>query len=285
MNTEYQHSSKRLTLPAIIMTDTEALITSARRYLKDNHRYWADKYSKERTGADIPYSYTDNDYNLFPRYNVLSAILDKVETLVGQDEFNFETCKQELQNIGLTANSVFTSDKQNKVAANAIQEERIKFKDFIQTISTKDLTSVEPLAHRRRLAKDESEKVRQTLREQWNFEGNYWEPLEELSPKPTIFLMKDNITDEDYEEITREIQKHAVPKLFEIAEDGSDAEIEFGLFHPDCYETIYCDRTFEWIVYGSHESTIAFGGDWLLEFIRLLYKDRQDKLNKWEQNG
>ena len=28
------------------MIDTEALITAARRYLQDNHSYWADRYSK-----------------------------------------------------------------------------------------------------------------------------------------------------------------------------------------------------------------------------------------------
>ncbi len=88
---------------------------------------------------------------MFPRYNVLSAILDRVETLVGQDHFDFETCKQELKNIGLTANSLFTTGEQNKIAANAMQEERNKFKDFIQNMSVQDLTSIEPLAHRRRL--------------------------------------------------------------------------------------------------------------------------------------
>ncbi len=266
------------------MTHTEALITSARRYLKDNFSYWADRYSKERTGDDFPYTYTDNDYNLFPRYNLLSAILDKVETLVGQNHLDVEKCKQELKNIGLTANSSFTTGEQNDIAINAMQEERKKFIDFIENVAENDLKSVEPLPHRRRLTKDESKQIRQTLLKKWNFEGNYWEPLEELSPTPTIFLMKNNLTDNDYEKIIEEIKKHADNKLYEITEDGSDAEIEFSFFHPDCYETIYCDRDCEWIVYGSHEGTVAFGGTWLLDFIRQLYSDRQDKLNKWEQN-
>jgi hypothetical protein len=266
------------------MTHTEALITSARRYLKDNFSYWADRYSKERTGDDYPYTYTDNDYNLFPRYNLLSAILDKVETLVGQNDLNVEKCKQELKNIGLTANSSFTTDEQNDIAINAMQEERKKFTDFIENVAESDLKSVEPLPHRRRLSNEESNQIRQTLREIWNFEGNYWEPLEELSPTPTIFLMKNNLTDNDYEKIIEEMKKHADNKLYEITEDGSDAEIEFSFFHPDCYETIYCDRGCEWIVYGSHEGTVAFGGTWLLDFIRQLYSDRQVKLNKWEQN-
>ena len=266
------------------MTDPEALLTAARRYCQDNHSYWADRYVKERTGNDFPYTYTDNDYKLFPRYNVLSAILDKVETLVGQNHLDVETCKEELKNIGLTANSLFTTGEQNHIAINAMQEERKKFIGFIENVTVQDLKFIEPLPHRRRLTKEESKQVRQALLENWNFQGNYWEPLEELSPKPTIFLMKDNVTDSDYEQIIEEIQKLSDNKLFEITEDGSDAEIEFSLFHPDCYETIYCDRRFDWIVYGSHEGTVAFGGTWLLGFISQLYADREDKLNTWQQN-
>ena len=134
------------------------------------------------------------------------------------------------------------------------------------------------------LTKAESKQVRQALFEIWNFQGNYWVPLEDLSPKPTIFLMKSNLTESDYLHIIEEIQKYADNKLFEIPEDGSDAEIEFKLFHPDCYETIYCDRSFDWIVYGSHEGSVAFGGVWLLDFIRKLYSDRKDQLNMWDQN-
>jgi hypothetical protein len=282
--TDNRHIANASTLPAIIMTDTEALITAARRYLKDNFNYWADRYSKERTGNDFPYTYTNNDYYLFPRYNVLSAILDNVETLVEQTGLDFETCKQELKDVGSTANSPFTTGEQNDTAKNAMQEERKKFIDFVQNLTASNLQEIEPLPHRRRLAKTESEQVRQALQEHWNFQGNYWEPLEELSPKPTVFLMKDNITDSDFEKIIEEIQKHADKKLFEITEDGSDAEIEFSLFHPDCYETIYCDKSYEWIVYGSHESTVAFGGTWLLHSIEQLYSDRKDKLNKLEQN-
>jgi hypothetical protein len=266
------------------MTDTEALITASRRYLKDNFSYWADRYSKERTGKDFPYTYTNNDYNLFPRYNVLSAILDKVETLLGQNQLVFETCKQKLKEFGLTANSPFTTGEQNDTAKKAMQEERKKFIDFVQKLAANNLQEIQPLPHRRRLTKVESDQIRQALQEHWNFQGNYWEPVEELSPKPSIFLMKDNITDDDYRQIIEEIERHAESKLFEIKEDGSDAEIEFSLFHPDCYETIYCDRSFSWIVYGSHEGTVAFGGFWLLDFIRELYADRQDKLNKREQN-
>lgn len=173
------------------MTKTEALITAARRYCQDNHSYWANKYSKERTGKDFPYTYTDNDYNMFPRYNVLSAILDSVETLVGYTYHDIENCKDDLKKFGLISNNIFTTTEHNNIALNAMQEERKKFITFIAKTANEDLTSIEELPYRRRLHKEESEHVRQALLEKWNFEGNHWEPLEELSPKPTIFLMKE----------------------------------------------------------------------------------------------
>lgn len=267
------------------MTPTESLITAARRYLKENFDYWTERYLKERTGEDFPeYTYTDNDYNLFPRYNVLHAILGEVETLVGQNQLNFEECKQALKGMGTKATSSLMEGAINNIEGTAMQEEREKFIDFIDHITPEQLKLVEPLPHSRRLSEEEKQTVRQALLTHWNFQGNYWEPLEELSPQPFIFLMNENVTDSDYERIISAIQKHAADYLFEITEDGSDTEITPDLFKPDdCYETIYCDKSYDWIIYGSHEETIAFGGTWLLELITELFADRKELLNKWRQ--
>ena len=102
------------------------------------------------------------------------------------------------------------------------------------------------------------------------------------SPHPILFLRKESFSDDDYDQVIEFIRTISQEKLFEVTETGNDAEIEFSLFHPDSYETIYFDRTFEWVVYGSHESTITFGGAALLNFIEQLFSDRKEKLNNWE---
>ena len=187
--------------------------------------------------------------------------------------------------MGPTATNHMTDGEENKIALAAMQKEREKFIDFIDHITPEQLQSVEPLPHRRRLTEEEKNQVREALLTHWNFQGNYWEPLEELSPKPFIFLMKENITHSDYERIVEEIYKHADSYLFEITEDGSDAEVAFSFLNLDCYVTIYCDKSYDRIVYGSHEGTVAFDGTWLLVLITELYADRKDRLNKWEQKG
>ena len=283
------------------MTDIEALITAARHYCLDNFRFWADKYANERSGNNNPYS--DNDYNIFPRYNALTAIRQGVESIVGKSFSSFESCKQELKVLAQNSHTIFTIDgneelkltgesgryartsgRLNPIAKSAILDERNRFVNYIDTLTPDKTENVVPLPYRRRLNDAELLEFRQRLLESWNYEGGYWEPLDSKSPKETIFLMKENITQVDYEKIIQLITEKSERRIFEISEDRIDYEIEIDSFDPDCYETIFTDESLEWVIYGSHESTIAFGGVWLIEFIKQVFADRQDKLNKWEQN-
>ena len=281
------------------MTEIEKLITAARHYCIENFAFWSDKYSKEQSGN--PYS--DNDYNLIPRYNVLLAILQGVETFVGQEFSSFETCKQALVSIGQNSHSIFTIDgndelpllgesgkfksttgRQNRIEKKAIIEERKKFTDFINSRTNENISDVESLPYRHRLTDKEMLFVRQQLLNLWNYDGGYWNPLDENSPKETVFLMTDNLTTEDCNEIRKFLISKSNARIYEVTEDRMDYEIEFDSFDIALYETIVTDKTFEWVIYGSHEDTITFGGSWLVDFIKKLFADRPDKLNKWEQN-
>ena len=283
------------------MTDIEKLITSARHYCKDNFVFWTDKYQKESSGNNNPYS--DNDYKLFRRYNVLNAIQHGSETLVGQEFQSFDNCKQHLSDIGLKSHSIFTIEsntdihllgesgkyksttgKQNPIAKNAMTEERAKFVEFINSRTTENISRVEPLPYRHRLTDQEMISVRKQLADLWNYDGDYWNPLDDKSPKETVFIMKDNLTKDDSKKIIDFIASNPSKKFFEITEDRIDYEIEIDSFNLDLYETIVTDKSFEWVIYGSHEGTITFGGTFLNDFVKNLFANRQEKLNKWEQN-
>ncbi len=281
------------------MTDIEKLITSARHYCNDNFVYWADKYSKESSGNNNPYSKID--YNLFPRYNVIRAIQQGVERLVGQEFQSFEDCKHHLADIGLKSHSIFTissnaeihllgesgrlretSGRQNQIEKNAINEERVKFIEFVNSRTIDNISEVGPLPYRRRLTDKEMLSVRKKLLEIWNFDGDYWNPLEDKSPTETVFLMKGNLTNDDSNKIVEFLISSVNNRIYEITEDRIDYEIEFDTFGFDHYETIVTDNSFKWVIYGSHEETLTFGGTKLVAFVKLLFKDRHEKLNKWE---
>ena len=261
------------------MTTTDKIITLARRYCSENFSFWADKYSIEKSGNNNPYS--DNDYNIFPRYNALTAILKGVETIVGKTFDSIDQCKNELKSLGQDSQTPFTKGKQNEIEKKAIQDERQKFINFIDTITDHQIETVEPLPYRRRLLEKEASEVREQLLKHWNFDGSYWEPLTSCSPHPFIFFSKDNLTDQDYKKIKKIISDRAENKIYEITEEQYDYLTDNSEFEPDCYETIYTDKNFDWIVYGSHEGTIAFGGAWLLTELDRQLSDKKELVNQW----
>ncbi len=266
------------------MTQTESLITKARRYCIENHSYWADRYQKEMSGKNSLSS--ENDYNLFPRYNALAAILQGVLAIVGKEFNSFEECKDELVKIGMESQSIFTVHRNKKtIEQKVIQEEREKFIEFIASQNYESVRNVEPLPFERKFSENESRQIREKLLQFWNYDGGRWEPLEHKSPKPVIFLMNNNIEMSDKLEIEKTIKDYVGSgRIFVISEDRIDYEKEAGLLDIHLYETIICDDTFEWVVYGSHESTTAFGGNFLIDKVNRIFENRKEKINKWEQN-
>jgi hypothetical protein len=260
------------------MNEFDALINIARKYCQDNFAYWAERYSKERTGTDVPYSYSDSDYNLFPRYNALSALLAEVETLVGQKNIDLETGKNELKSIDLDG---LIAEADNDIERHAMQDEKEKFTAFIDGLSPEALQHVTPLPYRRRLKGADKAAIRTALLEQWNYDFDYWDPVVEISPNPVVFVSNSHLTESDYKSIKTFLAAHAEKHLFEITEEGAFSELEWEQFHPEGVETVYIDRTFNWIIYVSHESTITFGGTALTEFVHQLFADRSDLLDKW----
>jgi hypothetical protein len=263
------------------VTQTEQILTLARRFCIDNILSWTDYYKKTRTGNDIPYDYSKHDYNVFPRYQTSEAILRGIESLVGKTFDSIDQCKNEIKELGRTSQSHFTTGKLNGLQGKAIEDARQKFIDFIDDITVEQLDIVEPLPYRRTLIEREANAVRQELNRHWDFDGGYWEPLTSCSLKPFVFYDKENLTEEDFKKIKEIVLSCSDSRIYEISETRYDYEIDISEFEADCYEIIYTDKRFEWIIYGSHEGTIAFGGEWLLTELDKQLIDKLELKNKW----
>jgi len=68
------------------------LHSAARRYCENRYGYWANEYNKIcNAGLDrIGNSYTKEALSVFPRYNVLAAILEEIERFVPEDFEDFD---------------------------------------------------------------------------------------------------------------------------------------------------------------------------------------------------
>ena len=280
------------------MTDSEKLITSARNYCISHFAFWMSKYSKE--GSKNISSYSENDYNLFPRYHVIKAIQQGVEVFVEQEFSSFEICKQQLVDVGMKSHSVFTIEdntqiyllgesgkylstvsKKNTIQKNAMNEERLKFVEFIHSRTIENISHIKPIPYRHKLTDTEMITIRKQLLETWNYDGDYWNPLEDKSPKETVVILKENLTPDDSEKIINFLASISHKRMYEITEDRIDYEIEFDSFDLDLCETIVTDYSLDWVIYGSHEETLAFGGTKLIDFVKSLFATRADQLDTW----
>lgn len=263
------------------MTQTEQILTLARWFCVDNILYWTDYYKKTRSGNDLPYDYSKHDYNVFPRYQTAEAILRGIESLVGKVFDSVDQCKNEIKELGRTSQSHFTTGKLNGLQGKAIEDARQQFIDFVDQITVEQLHKVEPLPYRRTLLESEANAVREELKKHWNFDGGYWEPLTSCSTKPFVFYHKENLIEDDFRKIKNIVLSYSDDRIYEISETRYDYEIDNLEFEADCYEIIYTNKKYEWIIYGSHEGTIAFGGEWLLTELDKQLSDKLELKNKW----
>ena len=89
------------------------------------------------------------------------------------------------------------------------------------------------------------------------------------------------MNENDFQKIKDIVLNQPDNRIYEISEQRYDYEIDKSEIEPDCYEIIYTDVNFEWIIYGSHEGTIAFGGEWLLNELDKQLSDKIELKNKW----
>ncbi|MBC8135018.1 MAG: hypothetical protein H8F28_03920 [Fibrella sp.] len=147
------------------------------------------------------------------------------------------------------------------------------------------MNSAEILPYRRTLGKEESDALWGQLKGRWQVTGGYYYPTELIKaiPPRVVVFPADAFEAAITPEVLRTVlSEHGVRRVFEFFEfsGGPEYEIDLALLDP-CYGSsgeLYCtSAAMDWLIYASHENTITFAGEWLIEAI-------QAKWNNWSQH-
>jgi hypothetical protein len=258
------------------------LHTAIRRYCIDySSFYWGKYYEIVSAGTERSGSgYTDEALYIFPRYNLLDAILIEVESYSSEDFQTLEEMKHFFCLIAIETENESTKPRDNEVERKAIDEERKALCKFIEQLTEQDLSSVEPLFYRRVLSKKESDSIWEKLSSRWQISKWYWFPLAIEKPE-NVEGFQDTYFEKEIgaEKLRAILQNHKVEKVYEIREYGADYELELSVFEPyySGAEGFWCDETFDWIIYASHESSITIGG-WLLPEIQNIWTNWEERI-------
>lgn len=260
----------------------DKLHVAARRYCVDRHHYWTDRYAEiVKAGRDRDGShYTDDALRIFPRYNVLSAILEDIERFVPQDFSTLEEATQLISMVGHTAESIFTKAPNGPIEEETMNEERNAFVHFIQTLSEEALSKVDPLPYRRVLKTSESRQVWMRLKTAWGIQNGYWYPLADCSVD-SVNAFQDKYLREEVgpDRLRTLLAERGITKVWELREYGVEYEMELAAFDPyyNGVEGYWCSDDMDWIIYASHESSITIGG-WLLGEVKQVWPNCEERI-------
>lgn len=116
----------------------------------------------------------------------------------------------------------------------------------------------------RPLTQTQSTEHRTKLRELWNWDGGYWHPLKPQAFPNLIALdglkLEALLPEEEFRSVLESASTGAVLLFHEYLEDIETTIHEM----PHCYgwsEALLASPSFAWVVYWSHENTIALGGE------------------------
>lgn len=132
---------------------------------------------------------------------------------------------------------------------------------------------------RKRISGEKARYLREELKELWNFNSNFWDPLVDAAPSEVVFL---NGMEESKKQSVAALLEQQVQLPFYLL------DCEEGLFEIDreqifggAHEGVVFDAGLSWIIYFSHHYTITFGGNWLVKAVKDLYQGEEEKLNNW----
>jgi hypothetical protein len=229
------------------------------------------KSGQDRVGKD----YSKAAYSLFPRYRLDEAIEVEVERMTGQEFRSLEEERKLLLEAGHRAfSSLLQEFQRSPVAFAAVTDEWRGFEAYMSGLDAVQLARIEPLPYRRVLAKSESEHLRQELNTRWGVKG-YWYPLAKCDPHTNVVAFHEDLWGKrDGTSLLLEaIHERAVDRCFLLLEGTVDYEIARSLVDPMYRrDESFVTSDFEWLVYSSHESSIAVAG-WLADFFRTQWRD------------
>ncbi|MGD0091760.1 MAG: hypothetical protein ABSE73_17735 [Planctomycetota bacterium] len=228
---------------------------------------------------------TDDAFRVFPRHIVLNAILHEVEGFAATDFHSLDEARTYLCLAGDTAEDDF-SRFENKIAREAIAEERSAFRQFVATVSIEQCARIPVLPFKRVLTKTEHLHFAMAFAAKW---GHWYGGYTDLPGAPenvTLHVVAMKAPDA-YLNLQRAMVGRGISRILELREWGDGYELDVALvgFTYTGAEGFWTVDDMGWMVYASHEASITFGGSWLIqhmraslpEFDRYIYRERDIK--------
>jgi hypothetical protein len=258
----------------------------ARRYLMDRYGELTGRYAElpDEGRAHDGFRYSSEAKRIYPRYNVVRAMLEEVERLDPDRLPGLEPLTACLVEAAETAQSVFTTGRHGRVETDAMDAEHRLFSSAVRTWRSGVNRAVARLGYRRVLSQTESDDWRRPLASRWDVRNLSWHPMiVDQVPDRVLVLRAEAMWDGPGARLMREaLHDMGRNRVVELREFGAEYVLDVDLLEPwyNGAEGMWTDEHLDWLAFASHESTIAFGG-----VLAELLADMWPHLDEWRWTG
>ncbi|MFN5878526.1 MAG: hypothetical protein ACK44B_06660 [Flavobacteriales bacterium] len=138
--------------------------------------------------------------------------------------------------------------------------------------------------------KENIERLKKVLNEKWNITADHWFPIDEYDINEEVVYFPQSYFFKDFgleklKTLISEINEGAIYQWnWEVINEEFYKIQIYEMVEFNNLEKFYFDENCNWIVYISHENTIAIGGQYLIEKLTQNWGNWFKYLNKWEEN-
>lgn len=247
------------------MNRSQKLHNAVRSYCITCHAHWCTEYQAliDKDAGRSGRMYTDEAFNTFPRYNILSAILTDIERFDPDALFELTELTDLFILSGHIAPGVFTEEPSSKIEAAAIADERQRFADAVSRFASGQIPDPPPLPYRRVLSPFAVKSLWERDEARWGSTGSRFYSLAE-STDPSLSAFDATAFHRQFSQKTSRpfFAVRAISRLFELREYGDSNYVlstDAREPHYDRVEGFWFTESLDWIMYASHERSITTG--------------------------
>jgi hypothetical protein len=221
----------------------------------------------------------------FQQSALLRSIFEDVRAIDIRKQNSLESTRDLILMAGQTAHPLGEFQLINE---SAIQKERDLFCEYIKSLTREylDLPRLDDYYH---ICIQESNEITHKIREKWGdwYGGSCQEISSSQSTQCITFEVGIFIDDREHEEFPTKktyqdliniLTSNKINRVYEIGEDERDYELDINdaIDNFEGSERFWTNTELNFLIYSSHESTITFGGMWLIDEIKQICPYWQD---------
>lgn len=136
-------------------------------------------------------------------------------------------------------------------------------------------------------SKTQINSAKRNLKEIWDIEpGKFWIPLDgTVSQNMCYFNIDEFDINFGLKKLSGLINQIEKGKIYSFAESNIFSQIDsLNLEKYSGLDTYYSNSSADWVIYITHENTIAFGGSSIIDALKTQWMEGEKFINPWEKN-